>query len=112
MKRSKDELLNAIREHGGDTPDDFTIAMLEDIADSFIEGDNSEELESLKTANAELTAANESLNTATAELQASYDSLKKAYADRFTLKEEDVEEETKDDEPAEEEVTESYDSIF
>lgn len=112
MKRSKDELLNAIREHGGETPDDFTIAMLEDIADSFIEGDNSEELESLKTANAELTAANESLNTATAELQASYDNLKKAYADRFTLKEEDVEEETKDDEPAEEEVTESYDSIF
>ena len=112
MKRSKDELLNAVREHGGDTPDDFTIAMLEDIADSFIEGDNSEELESLKTANAELTAANESLTTATAELQASYDNLKKAYADRFTLKEEDVEEETKDDEPAEEEVTESYDSIF
>lgn len=112
MKRSKEELLNAVREHGGDTPDDFTIAMLEDIADSFIEGDNSEELESLKTANAELTAANESLTTATAELQASYDNLKKAYADRFTLKEEDVEEETKDDEPAEEEVTESYDSIF
>ena len=112
MKRSKEELLNAVREHGGDTPDDFTIAMLEDIADRFIEGDNSEELESLKSANAELTAANESLTTATAELQASYDNLKKAYADRFTLKEEDVEEETKDDEPAEEEVTESYDSIF
>ena len=112
MKRSKEELLNAVREHGGDTPDDFTIAMLEDIADSFIEGDNSEELESLKSANAELTAANESLTTATAELQASYDNLKKAYADRFTLKEEDVEEDTKDDEPAEEEVTESYDSIF
>ena len=112
MKRSKEELLNAIREHGGETPDDFTIAMLEEIADSFIEGDNSEEIESLKSANAELTAANESLTTATAELQASYDSLKKAYADRFTLKEEDVEEETKDDEPAEEEVTESYDSIF
>lgn len=112
MKRSKEELLNAVREHGGDTPDDFTISMLEDIADSFIEGDNSEELESLKSVNAELTAANESLTAATAELQASYDSLKKAYADRFTLKEEDVEEETKDDEPAEEEVTESYDSIF
>lgn len=112
MKRSKDELLNAIREHGGETPDDFTIAMLEDIADSFIEGDNSEELESLRSANADLTAANESLTTASAELQASYDSLKKAYADRFTLKEEDVEEGKKDDEPAEEEVTESYDSIF
>ena len=112
MKRSKDELLNAIREHGGETPDDFTIAMLEDIADSFIEGDNSEELESLKSVNAELNAANERLTTAAAELQASYDNLKKAYADRFTLKEEDVEEETKDDEPAEEEVTESYDSIF
>ena len=112
MKRSKDELLNAIREHGGETPDDFTISMLEDIADSFIEGDNSEELESLRSANADLAAANESLTTASAELQASYDSLKKAYADRFTLKEEDVEEETKDDEPAEEEVTESYDSIF
>ena len=112
MKRSKEELLNAVREHGGETPDDFTIAMLEDIADSFIEGDNSEELESLRSANADLTAANESLTTATAELQASYDNLKKVYADRFTLKEEDVEEETKDDEPAEEEVTESYDSIF
>lgn len=112
MKRSKDELLNAIREHGGDTPDDFTIAMLEDIADSFIEGDNSEELEALRSANADLTAANESLTTASAELQASYDSLKKAYADRFTLKEEEVEEGAKD-EPAEEEVsTESYDSIF
>lgn len=112
MKRSKDELLNAIREHGGETPDDFTIAMLEDIADSFTDGDNSEELESLRSANADLTAANESLTTASAELQASYDSLKKAYADRFTLKEEDVEEGKKDDEPAEEEVTESYDSIF
>lgn len=112
MKRSKDEILNSIREHGGETPDDFTISMLEDITDSFNEGDNSEELESLKSANADLTAANESLTTATAELQASYDSLKKAYADRFTLKEEDVEENKKDDEPEEEKVTESYDSIF
>ena len=112
MKRSKEELLNAVREHGGETPDDFTIAMLEDISDSFNDGDNSEEIESLKSANADLTAANESLTTASAELQASYDSLKKAYADRFTLKEEDVEEGKKDDGPAEEEVTESYDSIF
>lgn len=112
MKRSKEELLNAVREHGGETPDDFTIAMLEDIADSFNDGDNSEEIESLKSANADLTAANETLTTASAELQASYDSLKKAYADRFTLKEEDVEEGKKDDGPAEEEVTESYDSIF
>ena len=112
MKRSKEELLNAVREHGGETPDDFTIAMLEDIADSFNDGDNSEEIESLKSANADLAAANESLTTASAELQASYDSLKKAYADRFTLKEEDVEEGKKDDGPAEEEVTESYDSIF
>lgn len=112
MKRSKEELLTAIREHGGETPDDFTIAMLEDIADSFSEGDNSEELESLRTANADLVAANESLTTASAELQASYDSLKKAYADRFTLKEEDVEEETKDEPDAEEVSTESYDSIF
>jgi len=112
MKRSKEELLTAIREHGGESPDDFTIAMLEDIADSFSDGDNSEELETLRTANADLVAANESLTTASAELQASYDSLKKAYADRFTLKENEVEEETKD-EPAEEEVsTESYDSIF
>lgn len=112
MKRSKEELLNAVREHGGENPDDFTISMLEDIADSFNDGDNSEEIESLKSANADLTAANESLTTASAELQASYDSLKKAYADRFTLKEEDVEEDKKDDGPAEEEVTESYDSIF
>lgn len=112
MKRSKEELLNAVREHGGETPDDFTISMLEDIADSFNDGDNSEEIESLKSANADLTATNKSLTTASAELQASYDSLKKAYADRFTLKEEDVEEDKKDDGPAEEEVTESYDSIF
>lgn len=112
MKRSKEELLNAVREHGGETPDDFTIAMLEDIADSFNDGDNSEEIESLKSANADLTAANETLTTTSAELQASYDSLKKAYADRFTLKEEDVEEDKKDDGPDEEEVTESYDSIF
>lgn len=112
MKRSKEELLTAIREHGGESPDDFTIAMLEDVSDSFSEGDNSEELESLRTANADLVAANESLTTASAELQASYDSLKKAYADRFTLKEEEVEEETKDEPAAEEVSTESYDSIF
>lgn len=107
MKRTKDELLEAVRAHGGDTPDDFTIAMLEDISDSWVDEavDNTEELEGLKAANAELTAAKDSL-------QAAYDELKKSYADRFTLKEEtedDKEEATEDEEP---EVVDTFDSIF
>lgn len=105
MKKTKEELLEAIRAHGGDEPDDFTISMLEDVADSFGEPveDKTEEVESLKAANSELTAAK-------AAVEEAYSALKKAYADRFTLKEEDVEE--KDDEPEEEEFTETFDSIF
>lgn len=103
MKRTKEELLNVIREHGGETPDDFTIAMLEDVADSFLDVvDNTEELESLKTANAELTTAKDALESA-------YNELKKSYADRFTLKEE---KEEKTEEVEEEVIEETYDSIF
>lgn len=108
MKRTKDELLEAIRAHGGDTPDDFTIAMLEDISDSFevpeVE-DKTAEVEALTAANAELTAAKDAL-------QAAYDELKKSYADRFTLKEEteeETEDTTEDEEP---EVVDTFDSIF
>lgn len=110
MKRTKEELLEAVRTHGGDTPDDFTIAMLEDIADSFdapeVE-DKTAEVEALTAANAELTAAKDSLEEA-------YNALKKSYADRFTLKEEEKTEEDKaeeDNEP-EPETLETFDSIF
>lgn len=106
MKLSKEELLTKIREHGGENPDDFTISMLEDIADSIDESvvDNSAELEALKTANTELTAAKDTL-------QAAYDALKVAYADRFTLKEDEVKDETVDEEEKEREEAESIDSF-
>lgn len=108
MKRSKDELLEAVRAHGGESPDDFTIAMLEDIADTF----DAPEVED-KTAEVEaLTSANEELKVAQASLQAAYDSLKKSYADRFTLKEEEKEKEDKEDEGPQPETTETFDSIF
>ena len=108
MKKSKDELLEAVRAHGGENPDDFTIAMLEDIADSF----DVPEVED-KTAEVEaLTSANEELKVAQASLQAAYDSLKKSYADRFTLKEEEKEKEDKEDEGPQPETTETFDSIF
>ena len=109
MKKTKEELLEAVRTHGGETPDDFTIAMLEDIADSFdvpeVE-DKTAEVEALTKANADLTAAQ-------ASLQEAYDALKKSYADRFTLKEEEKETEDKKEE-AEPEVDEddTFDSIF
>lgn len=110
MKKTKEELLEAVRAHGGETPDDFTIAMLEDIADSFdapeVE-DKTAEVEALTAANAELTAAKDSLEEA-------YNALKKSYADRFTLKEEEKTEEDKaeeDNEP-EPETLETFDSIF
>lgn len=109
MKRTKEELLQAVREHGGDTPDDFTIALLEDIADSVSDAvDRSDEVEALTAANAELTTAKDAL-------QAAYDSLKKSYADRFTLTDEEVKDETQtEEEKAEEEAAEvdSYDTIF
>lgn len=103
MKRTKEEILQTIREHGGDTPDDFTISMLEDIADSFVDV-----VETVDTADelATLTEAHENL-------QKAYDALKKSYADRFVLKEDEIE--TKTEEEKEEEAAESvdsYDSIF
>ena len=108
MKKTKEELLDAVRTHGGDSPDDFTISMLEDIADSFdvpaVE-DKTAEVEALTAANAELTAAQ-------ASLQEAYDALKKSYADRFTLKEEEKTEEDKVEEEAEPETDETFDSIF
>ena len=108
MKKTKEELLEAVRTHGGETPDDFTIAMLEDIADSFdapaVE-DKTAEVEALTKANEELTAAQTSL-------QEAYDALKKSYADRFTLKEEEKKEEDKKDEEAEPETDETFESIF
>ena len=108
MKRTKDELLEAVRAHGGDSPDDFTIAMLEDIADSFdapeVE-DKTAEVEALTAANAELTAAKDAL-------QEAYDALKKSYADRFTLKEETEEEKEEATEDEEPEVVDTFDSIF
>jgi len=110
MKKTKEELLEAVRTHGGDTPDDFTIAMLEDIADSFdapaVE-DKTAEVEALTAANAELNAAKDSL-------QEAYDALKKSYADRFTLKEEekDTEDEKEDEGEPEVDEEDTFDSIF
>lgn len=105
MKKTKDELLEAIRTHGGEEPDDFTISMLEDISDSFVDAPevDTSEIDALKAANAELEAAKSGAEAALA-------ALKKAYADRFTLKEEEIKEE--EDEPEEEEFTETFDSIF
>lgn len=106
MKRTKEELLNSVREHGGETPDEYTISLLEDIADSFLDEavDNSEELAALQEANKTLTEARDAL-------QVAYDTLKKSYADRFTLQEEDVKtEDEKEEEEAE--AVETYDSIF
>lgn len=106
MKKTKDELLEAIRTHGGDEPDDFTISMLEDISDSFVDATevDTSEIDALKAANVELEAAKSGAEAALA-------ALKKAYADRFTLKEEEIKEE-EEDEPEEEEFTETFDSIF
>lgn len=108
MKKTKEELLEAVRAHGGETPDDFTISMLEDIADSFevpeVE-DKTAEVEALTKANADLTAAQ-------ASLQEAYDALKKSYADRFTLKEEEKTEEDKKEEEVEPETDETFESIF
>lgn len=106
MKKTKDELLEAIRTHGGEEPDDFTISMLEDISDSFTDAPevDTSEIDALKAANAELEAAKSGAEAALA-------ALKKAYADRFTLKEEEIKEEEKD-EDEEEEFTDTFDSIF
>lgn len=82
MKMTGEELVNKIREHGGESPDEFTLEIMGDITDSF---DNSAEIELKK-------------------LREDYDKLKKDYADRFVVKEKP------DEQP--EEVVETYDSIF
>ena len=112
MKLTKDELLAKIREHGGDEPDDWTISMLEDVSDSWIAEvvDNSE-IEALQKANNDLQSAMDAL-------QETYKSLKKAYADRFTLKDDskdDIVKEIVDDEPDDAEPDddeETYENIF
>ena len=88
MKMTKDELLTKVREQGGESPDDFTISLLEDISDSMDE------------------AIVETLTAEKQKLEEDYTALKKAYADRFTIKEEDK---SKEDEV---EVVETYDSIY
>lgn len=108
-KRSKEELLQNIRDHGGETPDEFTLRMLEDITDSW--GDTVDNTDELNTLKESLTAAQDELSG----LRTSYDTLKKSYADRFTLKQEQVQEETETKEEKEEaaaEAVDSYDSIF
>lgn len=88
MKMTKDELLAKVRENGGDSPDDFTIGLLEDISDSMDE------------------KIVETLTEEKNKIEEAYTSLKKAYADRFTIKDDDK---SKEDEV---EVVETYDSIF
>lgn len=88
MKLTKEELLTKVREQGGESPDDFTISLLEDISDSMDE------------------AIVETLTAEKQKLEEDYTALKKAYADRFTIKEEDK---SKEDEV---EVVETYDSIY
>ena len=106
MKRSKEELLNIVREHGGETPDDYTIAMLEDIADSMgDENVTAADVEALQAANAELTSAKDAL-------EAAYNDLRKSYADRFTLGGDAVAAEEVKEEVVEEIIEETYDSIF
>lgn len=109
MKKSKDELLQSIREHGGDSPDDFVVSLLEDVTDSFVEAvDNSAEIAAMQATIGELTAAKDTL-------QAAYDAMKRSYADRFTLTENEVKNETETKEDKEREAAESvdsFDSIF
>lgn len=88
MKMTKDELLAKVRENGGDSPDDFTIGLLEDISDSMDE------------------KIVETLTEEKNKIEEAYTALKKAYADRFTIKDDDKSEED------EVEVVETYDSIF
>lgn len=102
MKRTKEELLKTVREHGGETPDDFTVALLEDITDSFEEFD----VDALVKAEQDLA----DLKKTHEELQTKYDTLHKSYADRFVIKEDDGKGEPEKKEP--EVTTETYDSIF
>jgi len=102
MKRTKEELLKTVREHGGETPDDFTVALLEDITDSFEEFD----VDALVQKEQELADMTKQRD----ELQTKYDTLHKSYADRFVIKDDDGKGEPEKKEP---EVTkETYDSIF
>lgn len=111
MKRSKDELLQSIREHGGETPDEFVVNLLADITDSFDDSANTAaQIAALNTTIGEMTAAKDAL-------QVAYDALKRDYADRFTLGDTgaaadkaDTSKEDKEREAAE--SVETYDSIF
>lgn len=105
MKRTKEDLLKVIREHGGETPDDFTVALLEDITDSFEEFD----VDALVKAEQDLA----DMTKARDELQTKYDTLHKSYADRFVIKDNDGSGSSSDDNnDDEEEMTETYDTIF
>lgn len=88
MKLTKEELITKVREQGGETPDDFTISLLEDISDSFDD------------------SVVETLTEEKNKLEADLVALKKAYADRFTLSDDDK---TEDDKVEE---VDTYDSIF
>lgn len=104
MKRTKEELLKVVREHGGETPDDFTTALLEDITDSFEEFD----VDALVKAEQDLA----DMTKARDELQTKYDALHKSYADRFVITDKDGDDGNKDNEKETEVTTETYDSIF
>lgn len=79
VKRSKDEILQSIREHGGESPDDFVVNLLADVADSFDDGTTAAaQIAALNTTIGEMTAAKDAL-------QVAYDALKRDYADRFTI---------------------------
>lgn len=106
MKRTKEELLKVVREHGGDSPDDFTTSLLEDITDSFEEFD----VDALVKAEQDLA----DMTKARDDLQVKYDALHKSYADRFVITDKggnnDDNNDDKDKTP--EVTTETYDSIF
>lgn len=105
-KLTKDELLKSVREHGGETPDDFTVKLLEDITDSFEEFD----VDALVKAEQDLA----DMTKARDELQVKYDALHKSYADRFVITDkggnDDANNDDKDKTP--EVTTETFDSIF
>ena len=103
MKLTKEDLLAKVREHGGDEPDDFIIALLEDITDSFEEFDTTALVEAEQKVT-DLTKTNE-------DLTVKYNALKKSYSDRFVIK--DGGDETgSEDKTDPEETTEDYSSIF
>lgn len=105
MRITKEELLAKVRDKAGETPDEYSISLMEDIADSFDPVDN--------------TKIDE-LQTAMSSLQSAYDALKKSYADRFTMAadkaeeivEEKAEEEVEADPYRVDEDADTYTSIF